>query len=478
MNRAVWAVVGAKVAITLATASRYGFHRDELYYVVAGRRLSMGYVDFPPVTPVLARGTDVLFGSSLVALRLPALLAGVATVLLTVGMARRLGGSPRAQWLAALAITCTSFFLGASGLMQTVSFDILAWALALYCFVSLVVTGDARWWVAIGAALGLGMLTKYTTPALAAGLVAATLTSPNLRTQLRTRWPWLGTAAALLIASPNLIWQVANGWPSIDFLRGQNARVRSENSPVDYVVEQLAVLGPVVLTLCVAGARRVWRDVRLRPLVVLALAVEVTYLVARGKSYYPLDAAPLAIAAGAVAVASWARWRVLAGALVVWALVTLPLALPVLPQDTMLDLGMDEFRDDYSAELGWPRFVNAVKDGYRGLPDADRRVAFLLTRTYAQAAAVDVLGPDDLPPAHSGHNTYYEWLPDRAKLDVVLAVGFARRDLDRWFQTVEVVGHVPRDSGIDVEQRGSMIAVARTPRLDASTLWREVKLFS
>ncbi len=68
-------IIAVKIAINMAVASRYGWHRDELYYADAGRHLSLGYVDFPPITAWLARLGSLLFGQSLAGLRLLAVLA-------------------------------------------------------------------------------------------------------------------------------------------------------------------------------------------------------------------------------------------------------------------------------------------------------------------------------------------------------------------------------------------------------------------
>jgi hypothetical protein len=400
-------IVGVKVALTLLTANRYGFHRDELYYRVAGNHLAFGYVDFPPITPVFARVAQAAFGSSLVGLRAPALAAGVGVVLLTAGMAKGLGGDARAQWIAALGIATCAFFVGANGLFQTVSFDTLAWALALYAFVRIVRSGDSRWWLGLGAAIGLGMETKFSMPALVLGIGAGVLLTP-LRRELRTPWPWLGAAVAAAIAGPNLAWQVAHGWPSTDFLRGQNARVRSDNPTTKYVVEQLVTLGPFGLIVCAAGVRRLWRRERERALLWTAVTVELVYLVFRGKSYYPLDVMPVLFAAGSVGVATWKRWRVVAIGLVVVALVALPVTLPVLPRDTMIRYDLDKARDDFSAELGWPTVATAIANAYDRVPARERRHTILLTQNYSQASAVNVFGRRlGLPEALSGHNTYF-----------------------------------------------------------------------
>ena len=70
------------------TASNYGYFRDELYYVAAGRHLAFGYVDFPPFVALVAAFTRVLLGDSLLALHYVPALAGAAVVVLTGLMAR------------------------------------------------------------------------------------------------------------------------------------------------------------------------------------------------------------------------------------------------------------------------------------------------------------------------------------------------------------------------------------------------------
>lgn len=481
-RRAVATTCAVKAAVTLAFAGRYGWHRDELYYRAAGQHLALGYVDFPPITPSLARLAHVLFGDTLVGLRLFAVLAGVATILLTASMARALWQSDHAVAVAAVGAAAFPFLLGANGLFQTVSFDVLAWALALWAIVRLLTSDNPRWWVAVGAAIGLSFEVKYTTPALVAGLGVATLASPVLRRHLRTRWPWLGALVALVLAAPNVAWQIDHGWPSVQFLRDQNERVRVENPTSSYLFEQVFLLGPPLVVVSLAGIRRLWREERLRPLVYVVLTVELFYLVARAKSYYPMDVASLVLAAGAGAVADgWSRRdrRTVVGATVAFAVVLLPIGVPVLPVSTMLRLGIVDVRDDFSAELGWPRVVDVLALAARDVPPQERRSLHVLSRSYAVAGAVDLYGPGrGIPgPAWSGHNTYWFWLPRSGDVGTVLAVGFPEPELRRWFADVRPAGRFPDDERIDVEQRGMPIFLARSPRVDMATLRRRVKVF-
>ena len=102
LGRPTWLAASSIVALLLAVSGRYGFHRDELYFIVAGRNLDWGFIDQPPLTPLLARITETVGGTSPTAIRvLPAFAIG-AVVLLAAAMARRFGGGPlRISWATA-----------------------------------------------------------------------------------------------------------------------------------------------------------------------------------------------------------------------------------------------------------------------------------------------------------------------------------------------------------------------------------------
>ena len=472
-------VLAAKVVVTLATDSRYGWHRDELYYVATGRHLAFGYVDFPSVTPVLARVSHALFGDSLVGLRVLPLIAGVGVVALTVLMARELGGGPRAQLVAGLALVTSSFFLGADALFQPVPFDQLTWALCLYVLVRLVLRGNEHTWIAFGAAVGVAFWTKYTIIALLAAVAVGYLAT-GARSQLRSRGPWLAAIVALAIAAPNIAWQATHHWASIDFLRRQNAEVRKDYPPPRYVIEQIVALGPVVLALSIVGFRRLWRSEQLRPLAWLGPVVVLWYLVLRGKSYYPLTVYPVLVAAGAVAVEEKGRsvraWTI---ALVIGGLVALPATLPVLPLDTAIRAHIVDGRDDWKEELGWRELVRTTAMVFDRLPAADRARAVILGRSYSDAGAVDLFGPRyGLPRAYSGHNTYWWWGPPPDGARPVIAVGFAgRRLLDRYLVGCARAATLDNRHHVDNMERGWGVWVCDGPRASWSATWPRLRAY-
>ena len=104
--RAVWLIAAGFVVLEGAASARYGYHRDELYFLACGRRLAWGYVDQPPFVPLVARLASAVWNSP-VALRVLPALAGAATIVVAALIARPLGGRRPAMTLAALATACT-----------------------------------------------------------------------------------------------------------------------------------------------------------------------------------------------------------------------------------------------------------------------------------------------------------------------------------------------------------------------------------
>lgn len=457
------AALVAKVGLTMPVIGRYGWHIDELYYAATARHLAWGYVDFPPATPWIARASVALWGDSLVGLRTLSLLAGVGVVVLVVLIVDELGGSMRAQALAATTVVASSFFLGANVLFQPVPFDQLASVLFLYCVVRLLVrrTPGEWWWV--GASFGLALETKYTIVALGAGVFAGLVLTPSRRL-LRGREPWLAGLLALAVAAPNLIWQATHHWPTLEFLGHQNAEVRHDYTPFHYLWEMPIVISPVVFVLCVIGFRRLWRDANVRALAIGSAVVVLWYLVLGGKSYYPLTVFPILMAAGALDVAdrSFRPWLV---SLAVGMAIALVGTLPLLSEGQVAASKIYKLREDYAAELGWPTLVRTVARVYGSLPTGERRDAIVYTGNYGEAGAIDLWGRSlGLPKAVSGHNTYWFWRPPDRPSATVVAVGFPEARLRAWFTDCRLAASLRDERGVPNQEHGATVQICRGRR--------------
>ena len=167
------AVVAAKCLVTLSVAGRYGWHRDELYYAVAGLHLQGGYVEYPPVTALLSALARELFGWSLVGFRAFTILASAGTVVVGALVARDLGGNRRAQTLAAVLVAFSPGMIATNWLFQPVAFDQLTTMVVLWLALRLALGRGS--WVLLGVAAGVGLETKYTLAIVLVLLIATFL---------------------------------------------------------------------------------------------------------------------------------------------------------------------------------------------------------------------------------------------------------------------------------------------------------------
>jgi len=473
---AVLALAAAKTALQLSVAGRYGWHRDELYYVDAGRHLDLGYVDFPPLTPLLSRVATAVFGDSLVGLRSLSALAGAAVVVVVALLARELGGGRGAQVFAAfLGATCP-VLLGADAMFQTVPFDQLSWAVLALLSVRALSDGSRARWLAVGLAAGVALQTKYTVALLLVGLAAGLVVTATGRRQLRTPGPWLAGAAALVIVAPNLWWQARHGWASLDFFSGGEGYEPGETGPGQYLGELLLLVGPAFLLLSAAGWRLLARDRRWSPLAVAAAVVLAGFLVTGGKSYYAAPIAFLLYGAGAVAASRWrwpARWSVVGGALVTL-LVAGPFILPLAGERSMVERELYELREDYAEQVGWPELAAEVAGAVRALPAAERASAAVLASNYGEAGAVERFGGDDMPPVVSAHVSHRFWVTDDDRTArTLVVVGHPRSWLAPRCADLAQVGTVTNDAGVPNEEAGGPVFRCRLPGTLAD-LWPDV----
>ena len=456
-----------KLALTMAFANRYGWHGDELYFLAASRHLDFGYVDFPPLVPLIAGADQALAPGSLAALRLVAALGGVAVLVLTALIARELGGGTRAQAWSALALLLSPVFLGANGLFHTATFDQLVWAAALLAFVSLLRTGELRLWLVLGLMVGVGFETKLTVAALPAAIFFGVLVS-NRRSMLLSPWPWIGALIALLLFVPNLAWQTMHDGISFQYVLSHRGHT---DGPFAYWWQQLLVFfNPLFVIPAIAGLIALRRDQRLSPLVYVVIAVELVFFVAGGKSYYAAPIYPLAYAAGAIWLDSKLRSRVWTGvfgtASLLVVLLFVPSLLPVAPTPSGV------FED----EIGWPELAQQTAHAYEAVPADQRPTTMIVAHYYQEAAAIDFYGPAlGLPQTISPHLSYWYWAPPRMNPTTAVMINFTLDEGNELFSDCRQVGTVTNSAGIHNNDYGAPILVCTNPRQPLWTKWRSLQ---
>jgi 4-amino-4-deoxy-L-arabinose transferase-like glycosyltransferase len=426
--RAVYVVAAVVALLLLGFSGRYGPHRDELYFVAAGHHPQWGYPDQPPLTPLVAAAADTLANGSLLALRLlPALLvAGV--VLLTGDLARELGGGRGAQLLAALTTATGAGVLAIGHLLSTATLDLFAWTAVVRLTVATLHRDRPRLWLAVGAALGVGLENKHLVAFLGAGLVLGVVTTPALRHHLRSPWAWAGALVALALWAPNLAWQAAHGWPQLDLAADIRDEYQTPGGIASLVLFQVLLLNPLGFWLAVAGLRAGLRRPEwqwFRPVPVAYLALVPAFVLLGGKNYYLLGLLPPLAAAGAVVVAErWStqRLRRFAVAVAVTALFPLPALLPVLSPHAFDASFYPALDEDGLETIGWPAVVSTVRSVVDGLPADERASAVVVTSNYGEAGALLWYGAP--APVFSGHNGFGDWGPPSSAGPVVY-VGFS-----------------------------------------------------
>jgi len=458
----------------MAVADRYGWHRDELYYLASSRHLALGYVDYPPLTPLLARIDQAIVPGSLPGLRLLTVLAGAAVIVIAALIVRELGGNQLAQVLAGLAVLISPIFVGANILFQTVSFDQLAWAVICWLFVRLLGGADPREWLWLGLGFGIGLETKYTVIGLGIAILVGLLATPERR-RLASRWPWLGFSIAILLLLPNLAWQVGHHWDSVAYTLNHRG---ATDGPVAYWVQQLLLAGPQLLPIVVMGVGWLWRNPRFRAAAITIISVELLFFAVGGKAYYPAPIYPLAYAAGCIWLVEtlrrrWIRRVVVAIAIVI-TVVLLPIGLPVLPATVMADSGIWKARKDFADMYGWPDLVQQVTTVYQGLPPPDRGSVMILASNYGEAGALDLYGRG-LPPVVSPHLTYSYWAPAHMAPSAVIVIGYQGDYLATFFGDVEQAGTVTNSYGLRNEEFGNPIWICRRPLLPLDQAWPRLK---
>ena len=489
-DRRVIAVGAAVFAVLLALSTRYGFDRDELYFLECARHLQASYVDQPVLTPLLAWVSLKLFGLSLLGLRMWAALAAWATVVIAGLTAREFGGGPRAQLLAAVAAATMPAVLGADHLFGPTAFDILAWAALALVVARIGRTGDARWWLAGGLILGLGLANKHSVGLFAAALVIGIVLAGGRRLVLN-RWFAAGAAIAAACTVPDIWWQAQHDWATIAMTRALAQENGGLANIANWVIGQLIMTALALVAVWVAGLRFLWRSGR--PLWrALAWAYALLFvffaLTTGGKIYYLAGAYIYLLGAGAVAIDGWlaaraGRLRRLLLATAVTTAMAIPLALPVLPA---ADVGWTQKVNPVLADsVGWPQLVGTVRAVWFSLPASQRASAVIFTSNYGEASAINVLAQGTgLPQAVSGHNTYWWWGPGNPRATTVVAVMPGPADgggdaayLGQFFASVRAVATLSNPYGLHNQEWHGHVYLCTGPRQPWSQIWPQLRYY-
>jgi 4-amino-4-deoxy-L-arabinose transferase-like glycosyltransferase len=484
-DRAVLLLIALVVAVLhIATNGRYGFHRDELQFLSDARHLDWGFVAFPPVTPALQHVGLALFGVSLIGLRLFSVIAQSTAIVVTGLMARELGGRRLAQVTAALAVSLSPLPIFNATEFQYTSFDFLWWVLIAYFTIRLLKSENPRWWLAIGAAVGIGLETKYSIMFLIAGILGGVVLS-RARRYLVNRWFWAGIALALLIFLPNFLWLVHHDFISYQFLQHIHRRDVRIGRAEGYLKNQfLLCINLFGAPLAIAGLISFLRNARYRMLAWMFMIPFVLFWIGKGRFYYMAAAYPMLLAMGSVlgeqwlaSLPKWSRATVKGlyfTGLAVTGAYACAVLIPLAPGGPLRNFALQQ-NGDLREEIGWNQLVKTVAGIRDSLPPDQQAHLGITTANYGEYGAIEILGRAYGLPQPIG-TTNSEWLrgyPNPAPTTLIV-LGLTREQADSIFTSCRLVGHNGNSEGIRNEESQDHpdIFLCGPPQLPWPELWK------
>lgn len=470
-----------QVAVLLATSTRYGYHRDELYFIVAGSHAAFGYPDQPPLVPFVSWAMNALGPGSLVLLRTPSALVAGATTTLAALIARELGGETRAQVIAALCTAVSGFALAVAHLVSTTTPDLLSTTLLGWLAVRAIVRGSGPSLLAAGVVVGIGVEAKPQV-GLVAAVMTATLLVTGPRAPLRSKWAAGGAIAAVALAAPYALWQTQHGWPQLTV--AGNIAGSQEGGRIGFFPFQLVMVSPFLVPVWLAGLlapfrRPGWQRLRFVPITYVLMAV--LYFAGNGHAYYLASLYPLLLGLGALPTAEWTRGGrrrtpVLAMAIVISGAVSGLIALPLLPERDLQGSIVIALNSAQGDTVGWPSFVDTVSSAWRRIPASERAHTAIFTFNYGEAAAIELLNPKlGLPRAYSGHNGFSEWgIPPVTDPHALLAGFNDAADAAPYFDRCRTLATVDNGVGLNNGEQGLPVMLCHVTR-PWTTLWPHLR---
>lgn len=485
----LFSIAAAFALFHILTNGRYGFHRDELQFLSDGRHLDWGFVAYPPFTPFIERIGMGLFGMSMVGLRLFSVVAQGVVIYVSGLMAGELGGGRWAQAATAVSVALSGVPLFEATEFQYTSFSYLWWILICWFTIRLLKSGNPRWWLAIGGAAGLGLMTKYSIVFFLAGLLGGMLFTSS-RSYFASRWFWSGVGVALLIFLPNLIWLAHHDFISYTFLQHIHARDVAEGRAAGYWKYQFLSNANLFATpIWITGLVAFLIERRYRMLVwMYAIPVGMFWL-SKGRFYYVAEAYPVLIAMGTVVAERWLSWMpgwvrhsvesVYFAGVIAFGAYMCCIIVPLAPSGPLRDFALRN-NGDLREEFGWNELVKTVAGIRDSLPPDQRAHVGITTANYGEYGAIDILGRAyGLPqPIGTTNSEWFRGFPSPTPTTFIV-LGLGEKEANAIFTGCRLAGHNGNALGVKNEESlyHPDIFVCGPPREPAAILWQHHRDF-
>jgi Dolichyl-phosphate-mannose-protein mannosyltransferase len=483
LSLSVTVIAVVQLVLLIATSTRYGYHRDEMYFIAAGSHPAFGYPDQPPLVPLISWAMNHLAPGSLLVLRLPSAVIAAATTVIAGLIAREIGGRARAQIIAASSAAVSGFALAIGHFVTTTTFDLLSTTALCWLLIRAVTRHSGPTLLAAGVVAGLGCEAKPQV-AFVAVIAVAILAVVGPRWPFRSPWMAAGVGAAILLVAPYVGWQALHGWPQLTV--AGNIGGSAEGGRAGFVPFQLLLVSPVLVPVWIAGLVAPFRRESLRALRFVSLlygVLALAYFVGNGKAYYLASMYPALLGMGALPVADWTtrtrrtlRTILLTAGVAVSFVVSAFIALPLLPATDLQGSAVIAINPDQGETVGWPRFIDTVSTAWQSIPAAERDHTVIFTENYGEAGAIDLLGgPHGLPRAYSGHNGFTEWGQPNSNATETLVLGYENpTDAAPYFGGCVTLATIDNKVGLNNDEQGLPVMLCH-PTASWATLWPELR---
>lgn len=481
-----------KIAFNLLAISHFGFHRDELLHLALGDHLDWGYKEVPPFIAVLARIGTILFGNSVAATRIFSTLGGALIIWFTGLIVTEMGGGRFAIALSCLALIFSPAFAASDYLFQPVVFDQLWWVIVVYLIIKYVNTQAIKYLYLLGAAIGIGLLTKYTMGFFAFALLIGLLLTKQRRLLLN-RHIWGMILVAFLIFLPNMIWQFTHHLPVVTHMKTLQSSQLDYLKPSDFIVQQLLVNG-IALFVWLPGFFCLLFSSQLRKYQFLAfayIAIFVFLVKMNGKDYYLFGAYPMLFAAGGFIFEQWLKnsgYAVRSAVIALFIIPNLllfPLVLPFLSINQTLafikytnekmpfmrfattweDHKVHPLTQDYADMFGWDEMAANAAKAYHTLTPEQQKHTIIVADNYGEAGAIHHYAKQyGLPDVVSLDSSFWLWAPDNVTgvQYVVFVDEYENTEkLSQYFESVKKFGSVENPNAREKGVRTNLLINAK-----------------
>lgn len=486
-------LLSSKLALHLiAILNGYGLHRDEYLYLAEGQHPMLGYMEGPPVIGWVAGASQLVFGGSVWAAKVPVLLVGMISLYLIVQLVREFGGGNMAQLVAGAGWLLSPVYLGSNNLFQPVSFNQFCWLIIALGFVRVVKYQRPKDWYILGAVVGLALLTKYSVVFYLLAIGGGMLLTPQ-RKLLANRHCWIAAGIALAMWLPNIWWQLSHNFPLATHMQELSETQLVNVSVGDFLVPQFLFHGLGIL-IWLPGLWYLLRSEKVKPYRTLGYAfvlLIVLLLVLSGKSYYTYGAYSVLFAAGGC---FWGEklagrsWLLLPPLLANFILI--PYGLPIFSVPTMQEYGVymrdnagfssplrwedDSVRDlsqDYSDMHGWEEMVKTVADFYHKLSTEEQAKTMIYAGNYGQAGALALYGKKyNLPEPSSFNASFLLWTESDVVFDRQIAIEDSPQGRSEHFDQMELID----DTHWPYAREVNYIYYLTEPSHDVQKAWKEI----